>query len=317
VKVYRQPGEIPKIASPVCTMGTFDGVHLGHRKTIAQLIENAKKAGGESVLLSFEPHPRLVLYPDDHRLELIQSLEQRVASLEDTGLAHLILYPFTKELSRTAASDFVREVLVKRIGIAGMTIGYNHQFGRNREGNLSLLKELGSAYHFKVDVVDALEINSEKVSSTKIREAVKSGEIPKANQYLGRNFGFSGTVVTGNQIGGKMGFPTVNIVPLAMHQLIPGNGVYAVRVTMGGNQLKGMCNIGYRPTVSDSGELRIEIHLLDFDREVYGEGIELEFIQRIRDEQKFPSREALQMQLKQDEITCRELLSVGVAGNLG
>ncbi|MCG8575248.1 MAG: bifunctional riboflavin kinase/FAD synthetase [Flavobacteriales bacterium] len=310
MKVYEIDKEFPKIKNPVLTLGTFDGVHLGHQKILRFLKEGADRHEGETVLFTFFPHPRMVLHPDDHNLSLIQTIEKRIEMLDRFGLDNLILYPFTKEFSRTPATEFIRDIMVNQLSVKMMTIGYNHHFGRNREGSIQLLEELGHVYDFEVKEIPALRVEEKSISSTKIRNAILEGDILTANEYLGRSFGFEGTVVQGNQIGSQIGFPTANIDPKGPHQLIPEKGVYAVKAKIAGKIYSGMCNIGYRPTVTSSGERRIELHIFNFDQRIYGEELELFFINRIREEVEFASLDELKAQLKKDEESCRTILDV-------
>lgn len=309
MKVYRSIEEIPSIKNPVVTLGTYDGVHLGHQEIISFLKRNAERIGGETVLFTFHPHPRMVLHPDDHGMKLIQSIDERISKLERFGIDHLILFPFTEEFSRLSATEFVRDNLVNKINVAVMNIGYNHHFGRNREGNLELLKELGIVYDFQVEEIPAFRTGDISISSTKIRKAIHSGDLKTAQKYLGEAFAFKGSVVRGDQIGTKIGFPTANIEPESPNQIIPASGVYAVKVHFGNHELKGMMNIGLRPTVSSKKEQRLEVHLFDFNDDIYDEVLHITFIERIRDEQEFESLEALTMQLKNDQATCISMLA--------
>ncbi|MGB1104541.1 MAG: bifunctional riboflavin kinase/FAD synthetase [Crocinitomicaceae bacterium] len=309
MKVYRSIEEIPSIKNPVVTLGTYDGVHLGHQEIISFLKRNAERIGGETVLFTFHPHPRMVLHPDDHGMKLIQSIDERISKLERFGIDHLILFPFTEEFSRLSATEFVRDILVNKINVAAMNIGYNHHFGRNREGNLELLKELGIVYDFQVEEIPAFRTGDISISSTKIRKAIHSGDLKTAQKYLGEAFAFKGSVVRGDQIGTKIGFPTANIEPESPNQIIPASGVYAVKVHFGNHELKGMMNIGLRPTVSSKKEQRLEVHLFDFNNDIYDEVLHITFIERIRDEQEFESLEALTKQLKNDQATCISMLA--------
>lgn len=309
MKVYRSVDEIPSIKNPVVTLGTYDGVHLGHQEIISFLKKNAKRTGGETVLFTFHPHPRMVLYPEDHGMKLIQSIDERIEKLERFGIDHLILFPFTEEFSRLSATEFVRDILVNKLNVSMMTIGYNHHFGRNREGNLELLKELGIVYDFKVEEIPAFRTGDISISSTKIRKAIQCGDLQTAKLYLGESFSFKGKVVRGDQIGSKIGFPTANMQLLTPHQIIPTNGVYAVKVKYANRTIKGMMNIGQRPTVSELKEQRIEVHLFDFNEDIYDNIIDVQFIARVRDEQEFESLEALTNQLKNDQATCLHMLA--------
>lgn len=290
------------------TTGTFDGVHIGHRQILKRLQEVAEKNDGETVLFTLYPHPRLVLNPDLD-LRLITTLEEKVELLRDAGLQHLIVYPFTQEFSRTSSLAFVRNIMVNAIGAKKLVIGYDHHFGRNREGTFDHLKEFGPVYGFDVEEIPAQDVDHVKVSSTKIREALMQGDVQLANMYLNSTFMITGYVVKGNRLGHELGFPTANIELTDEHKLIPADGVYAVRAKRLDKDevLKGMCNIGHRPTVS--GRTRtIEVNLFDFREDLYGDHMRLYFEDRIRDEQKFENLDALREQLKQDEQRVRQIL---------
>lgn len=307
LKVHHSLENIPIIKKPVLTIGTFDGVHLGHQSILSHLKKTAQKIGGESVVFTFHPHPRVALNPDDHGLELIQTLEDRIEKLERNGIDHLILFPFTKEFSRLSATEFVRNILVNQLHIHTLTIGYNHHFGRNREGSIDLLKELAPVYGFAVDEIPAYVESEKSVSSTKIRDAISNGNAIEARQLLGEVYHFSGRVVAGDKIGSKIGFPTANI-NVSQLQLIPKKGVFAVKVKVDGQICEGMMNIGNRPTISDGGERRVEINLFDFSENLYGKDLVVYLIDKVRDEKNFQSIEVLTEQLKQDENLCRHIL---------
>jgi riboflavin kinase/FMN adenylyltransferase len=250
----------------------------------------------------------LVLQPDSD-LKLITTIEEKAALLEEAGLDHLIFYPFTREFSRTSSLEFVRNILVNAIGAKKLVIGYDHHFGRNREGTFEHLKEFGPVYGFEVEEIPAEDVDDVKVSSTKIRAAILEGDVALANRYLNSTFMLSGFVVKGNRLGHTIGFPTANIELAESHKLIPKDGVYAVRAKSleNGLEFKGMCNIGHRPTVQGTTK-SIEVNLFDFDGDIYGEHMRLFFVERVRDEEKFADLEALRMQLAKDEIRCREIL---------
>lgn len=313
MKVYNSLDEVPALKNPVVTLGTFDGVHLGHQQIIDFLKESAARVDGETVLFTFHPHPRMVLHPDDHNLELIQSIDKRIARLEEAGIDHLILHPFTLDFARQTATEFVRNVLVNKLNVRVMTIGYNHHFGRNRAGNLELLQELGPIYNFEVQEIPAFRHGDLSISSTKIRRAIKDGDMTKANAFLGTAFSFSGTVTQGDQIGTSIGYPTANISGLEETQVIPAKGVYAVKVKVNGEMKNGMMNIGYRPTVSSEHEKRIEVNIFEFDQNIYGTQIELFVIAKVRDEQSFADLDELKSQLGQDEINCKRILDQSTA----
>lgn len=310
LKVYYSLEEVPKIKNPVLTLGTFDGVHLGHQKIIQYLKESAKKREGETVLFTFHPHPRMVLHPKDHNLELIQGIEKRIQRLGEEGIDHLVLVPFTLEFAKQSATEFVRNILVNKLGVSLLTIGYNHHFGKNREGDLKLLRVLANTYNFEVQEIEALRIGERGVSSTKIRESIKNGEITKANEALGSTFCFSGEVEEGDKIGTSIGYPTANIGKIEETQVLPESGVFAVKVKILDQLLSGMLNIGYRPTVSNKKVKKVEVHLFDFNEQIYGSKIEVFLVNKIRDEQVFESLDKLKEQLKQDEIDSKHILDL-------
>ncbi|APG65997.1 riboflavin biosynthesis protein RibF [Tenacibaculum todarodis] len=283
------------------TIGTFDGVHIGHQKIIENLVAEAKEKGHKSVVLTFFPHPRMVLQKDVS-IELINSIDERAKLLEKTGLDCLIIHPFSKEFSRLTALDFVRDVLVNQLNISKLVIGYDHHFGKNREGNITQLTEYSHLYNFTVEEIPAQDIDSVSVSSTKIRKALASGNLKTANKYLGHNFSIFGKVVNGKQLGGKIGFPTANISVAENYKLIPKTGVYVVKSLLDNKIVFGMMNIGTRPTVNGIHQT-IEVHFFDFNQDLYGKNLTIELLYFLRDEQKFDSVETLILQLKKDEET--------------
>ena len=307
MKVYHSIDEFQQVKGAVVTTGTFDGVHVGHRKIINRLNEIARTIDGESVLLTFHPHPRMVLFPDDHGLELITTMDEKIELLEDAGIDNLIIHPFTKEFSRKTSLEFIREVLVEKIGTSVLVIGYDHHFGRNREGSFEHLRESGPLYGFKVEEISVQDVDDVAVSSTKIRNALHDGDVSTASKYLSHPFQLKGTVVHGDKLGRKIGFPTANIQIDSDSKIIPANGVYACYVLLGEDKLKGMLNIGMRPTVSGE-ERRIEVHVFDLNREFYGESITLKLKERIRDEEKFESVEQLKERLAVDKEIATSML---------
>ncbi|MFC2175852.1 bifunctional riboflavin kinase/FAD synthetase [Bacteroidota bacterium] len=286
MKVYHSINDFKKVKGAVVTTGTFDGVHIGHRKIISRLNELAKKMGGESVLLTFNPHPRMVLFPDDHGLELITSMEERIQLLAEAGVQNLIVHPFTKEFSRISSIDFVRNILVDKLGTEVLVIGYDHHFGRNREGSFEHLKEYGPVYGFNVEEISVQDVEDVAVSSTKIRKALQEGKVDTAEKYLAAPFQLTGIVVHGDKLGRKLGYPTANLEIKEPYKVIPANGVYAVYVYVSGKKLKGMLNIGTRPTVEGSAR-RVEVNIFEFDEDLYGQELTVELKNRIRDEKKF------------------------------
>lgn len=306
MRVFQDFEELKQIPNPVLTIGTFDGVHIGHQKIIEQLNHEADKIGGESVLFTFYPHPRMVLFPDSHGLKLIQTQSEKVDKLRRMGLKNVIVVPFTKEFSRLTAIEFVRDLLVNLINVKKLVIGYDHQFGKNREGTLEFLKDVSEVYGFEVIEIPAQEIDEVNVSSTKIRNALLSGDVATANSFLGEPFELNGLVVSGDHIGRQIGFPTANLQIDSEIKLIPLNGVYAVEVEINESTiLKGMMNVGTRPTVSSSSEHRIEIHLFDFDGDLYGKYITVRLLHYLRKEMRFEDLESLKLQIREDETLVR------------
>jgi riboflavin kinase / FMN adenylyltransferase len=307
--VHTDLSTFTNVQRPVLTTGTFDGVHLGHQTILHRLKEVAQREEGKSVLLTFYPHPRMVLYPNDNDLKLLSTQKEKIELLEAAGLDHLLVIPFSRTFSRLHALDFVRDVLVDTLRIHAMVIGYDHRFGRNREGDINLLRQLGEAYDFQVEEIPAQVIDHVKVSSTKVRDALLKGDVHLANDLLGYAYGISGVVVKGDQRGRTIGFPTANVATIDPFKLIPANGVYAVNVTLKDGEHKGMMNIGVRPTVEGHGERTIEVHLFDFDRDIYGEPITVRLRHRLREEVRFDGLDALKAQLLKDRTNALQALS--------
>ena len=288
------------------TIGTFDGVHFGHQKILEKLVSEAKAAGKKSVLLTFFPHPRMVLQKNA-KIEMINTIDERSALLEKTGLDYLIIHPFSKAFSRTSALEFVRDTLVNTLNISKLIIGYDHHFGKNREGNIDQLTEYSHLYDFTVEEILAQDIDDVSVSSTKIRRALAGGNLKTANNYLGYNFMLNGLVVNGKQLGGKIGYPTANIDVQEAYKLIPKTGVYVVQSTIEDKTIFGMMNIGSRPTV-DGNHQTIEVHFFDFNQDLYGKHLTISLLYFLRDEHKFDAISSLVLQLKKDEETARNYI---------
>jgi riboflavin kinase/FMN adenylyltransferase len=295
--------------NPVVTIGSFDGVHKGHVQVIASLQRVARQLQGETVIISFEPHPREVLYPLEKPPGILTTLEEKVKILERLGVDHLLILPFTRELAELEYDRFVRDILVEQIGVKGLVVGYDHRFGKNRAGTFESLKALSAYYHFFLEQEVAYEENQINISSTKIRNALQTGDIERVNDFLGYTYSIMGDVVTGDKIGRQLGFPTANLQLPDSRKLLPATGVYVVQVLIDGQQYGGMLNIGVRPTVLANGEPRIEVHIFDFSKEIYGAPIELKLLTRIRGEQYFPDIDSLAFQLKQDQVAARNYLS--------
>lgn len=290
------------------TQGTFDGVHLGHQSILKKLVDMARKEMGVSALLTFYPHPRLVLYPDDNALRLLTTLEEKSRILEELGLDYLIVLPFTQEFSRMEPYQFIRDVLVNSLQMSHFIIGHDHRFGRNREGSISDLEEMAPIFNYTVEQIPARDIENAIISSTKIRNAILSGDMPKAAGFLGRPYHLSGIVIHGRKMGHTLGYPTANVGELDPYKLIPPNGVYAVRVECQKVFRSGMLNIGNNPTFA-TAKWSVETHIFDFHGLLYGEAMNILFIQRMRDEIRFDTLEDLKSQLQKDEREARNLLS--------
>ena len=291
----------------ILTIGTFDGVHIGHQKIIERLNQIKELKNERSVILTFFPHPRRVL---DHSqdIRMLTTMEEKIKLLDRFGLDHLIIEPFTREFSRLSALDFVRDILVNKLHIRKLVIGYDHRFGKNREGNFDQLTEYGELYGFDVEMITAQEIQNVSVSSTKIRRAIENGDMHTANTYLGYNYLLTGPVIKGQGIGRKINFPTVNLEIEESYKLIPKNGVYTVRASFDATRVFGIMNIGFRPTVGGTART-IEIHLLDYEGDLYGKRLQVEVLHRIRDEKKFRDITELSEEIRKDEMTARSWLS--------
>lgn len=310
MKIYTNFDEIGQIPNPVLTIGTFDGVHVGHQKIIERLNQRANEVGGESVLFTFFPHPRMVIHPTKHEIKLIQTQEEKIEKLARLGLKHLIVFPFTKEFSTLTADEFVSQFLVAKLHVHTIIVGYDHQFGKDREGNLQFLESCSLKYGFSTEEISAQEINDVNISSSKIRTALANGDIFTANHYLNEAFEMCGTVIHGNKLGRTLGFPTANLEIHDVLKLIPRNGVYGVKVALeSGREYEGMMNIGTRPTFDDSLKTHIEVHLFDFKEDIYNQKIRISLRVRVREEQKFGNIEMLKQQLTQDEIFVRNYFS--------
>lgn len=289
--------------NPVVTIGTFDGVHLGHRKIIARLHDLAASINGESVIFTFDPHPRKVVAPSETNLRLLTTLEEKIALFEQAGIDHLIAYPFTPEFARLTYEEFVEQILVGQIHTQSLVVGYDHKFGKGRQGDFDLLKSCADRLGFQIEKLDVLLMNESNVSSTKIREAIQVGDFETANTYLGYAFTIHGMVVEGQRLGRTIGYPTANIDAMDPDKIIPGYGVYAVQVKVRNQTYTGMLNIGSRPTVNHNADHRtVEVNLFDFSDDIYGEPVEVVFYHKLREEQKFASLDALKEQLAKDRI---------------
>lgn len=298
------------LAAPVVTLGIFDGVHRGHRTLLDILVSRASETNGESVVVTFSPHPRLVLEQDNIKLSFLTTMEEKKVLLEKANVDHLIILEFSKHFSKIHACDFVDDILVKKIGTKHLIIGYNHHFGRRGEGDFKTIKECAKSLDFVVEQVQGFHTEEGAISSSLIRDALLNGRLDFANNMLGYFYSVYGTVTGGKQIGRSIGFPTANIKPADQYKLIPGNGVYAVDVLLDEKRFRGMLSIGSNPTVNtDTSARSIEVHILNFDGNIYGKGISVIFRKRLRDEKKFDNTNQLANQMEIDKADTIRLLS--------
>ncbi|MBN7816711.1 bifunctional riboflavin kinase/FAD synthetase [Algoriphagus pacificus] len=307
MKIYEGLSDIPKIPNPVVTSGTFDGVHLGHQKILNRIREIARNIQGETVLITFWPHPRLVLYPDEHKLRLLSTFEEKTKLLRSFGIDHLVTIPFTKEFSQLSSREFIEMVLVDKIQTKKLVIGYDHRFGKNREGSFEYLQQHHSKFGFELEEISRQDVDEIGVSSTKIRTALETGNISTATSCLGRPYELNGLVIKGQQIGRSIGFPTANIHIPNDYKLIPKDGVYAVEASVNGSLYKAMLNIGNRPTVGGTKKT-VEAHLFDFQGDLYDKQVTIYLRAFLREEQKFENLEALKNQLALDQKMAKSLL---------
>lgn len=307
MKVYNCIKDFKPQANAVVTIGTFDGVHHGHQAIFDRMKEEAAKRNGTTVLITFSPHPRMVLQKDSQNLKFINTYQKKLERIEKAGIEHLVVIEFTKEFANNSSEDFISQYVVKYVQPQLIVIGYDHHFGKNREGNIELLEQLKTKYDFEVIQVPPYYVDGQPVSSTRVRKLLHEGNVREANLMLGYEYALTGKVVRGNAIGRTIGFPTANIETPQEFKLIAANGVYVCRALIKGRLYKGMGNIGVRPTI-DHGELTIEINIFDFDEDIYDETITILFVDRLRDEEKFESLDALKQQLVKDREQSIQLL---------
>ena len=298
--IFTDIDALPAFTDAVITIGTFDGVHEGHKVILRSVVDHARSAGGESVLLTFDPHPRKLLFPNQP-LGIITPLAQKLDLISEEGIQHIVVAPFTKAFSNLSAREYVEDFLVGIFHPRSIIIGYDHRFGHDRTGNIDLLKHYSAIYNYELVEIPAQLIDDAAVSSTKIRQAIIEGRVEDVTHMLGRNYSITGTVVHGNKLGRTIGYPTANVEPCDKDQVVPANGVYAIKATVENTTYDGMLSIGYNPTVTDKKVLRIEANLFDFDADIYGSNMELLFIKKLRDEQKFESLDALKRQIDSDK----------------
>ncbi len=307
MRIFRSTENLPEFRNGVLTIGTFDGVHSGHQEIIRRINELAANINGENIIMSFHPHPRMVLHKDDSDLKMLNTLDEKISLLSNLGVDNLIIIPFSEKFSKISAESYVRDFIWGEIKPRKVVIGYNHRFGNNREGDINLMREMGKELGFEVEEIEAQMVEDISVSSTKIRKALIEGDVETANSLLGRCYSISGKVVRGAQMGKKLGFPTANIFVKDTSKLIPANGVYAVKTRVDDKTYGGMMNIGFRPTFNGQHQT-IEVHIFDFKSEVYGVELVIEFVAPIRQEVKFKSAEELMNQLTKDKLTSMKIL---------
>jgi riboflavin kinase/FMN adenylyltransferase len=309
MRIYHQIDDFTRLTNAVVTSGTFDGVHLGHQKILARLKDVAEKSGGETVVITYWPHPRLLLKPEDTSLKLLNTFEEKAELLKEQGIQHLLRIPFTKEFSQLTSKEFISSILIDKIGTKKLVIGYDHRFGNNREGSFEQLKLSAPTYGFEVEEIARQDVDHVTVSSSKIRKALEEADLDTASHLLGRKYSLSGRVVKGDKLGRVLGYPTANIELDSRLKLIPSDGIYAVTILYEHTLYKGMLYIGNRPTVDGSKRV-IEVNLFDFAKEIYGETLTVYFHQLIRLDSKFQDLEALKTQLGLDKLEALRLLSV-------
>ncbi len=309
MQIHQDLDRITRIHHPVVTIGTFDGVHLGHQKILNRLGEIAKDIDGETVLVSFWPHPRMVLNPDNHNIRLLSTFEEKIDLLNEQGIHHLVSIPFTKSFSQTSSQQFVEDILIKKIGTEKLVIGYDHRFGRGREGGFEHLKANQDKYGFELEEISRQDIDNNGVSSTKIRNALETGDLSTAKSFLGRPYELRGIVVKGQQIGRSIGFPTANISVPHPYKLIPMDGVYVVEVEWEDVRREGVMNIGKRPTLNGQNQT-VEVHVFDFEGNLYGKPLKVYFHQFLRGEKKFESLESLKSQIEKDKLAAMSFFNL-------
>lgn len=300
MRIYYSIDDFSPVKNAVVTSGTFDGVHVGHKKILSRLTEIARKTGGETVVITFWPHPRLVLYPDDSQLRLLNTFEEKAELLKKQGVHHLLRIPFTKEFSQLSSEAFITNILVEKIGTRKLVIGYDHHFGKNREGSFEQLKLNGPKYGFEVEEIPRQDIDNIAVSSTKIRQSIEAADMATASHLLGQPYTLSGRVIKGDQIGRQLGYPTANLEVDSLHKLIPADGIYAVHVHHSSERYRGALYIGNRPTVDGTKKV-IEVNIFNFSREIYGESLTIEFHAFIRHDKKLNSLDELKNQIATDK----------------
>jgi riboflavin kinase/FMN adenylyltransferase len=308
VRIFHNISETSDLKDTIVTIGTFDGVHLGHQKILKKLVELKNKNGGETLLFTFDPHPRKVLFPEQRDLKLITTTQEKCELLKQFGIDNVLVFPFTIEFSKMSAEDYISNIISETLKTKTLVIGYDHRFGSNREGNIETLKKVSGNYNFDLIEIPAQEINQLNISSTRIRKAIEEGEIEVANSFLGYSFFMSGIVIKGKQLGRTIGYPTANIELLDLDKIKPKTGVYAVNIIIDQIYFRGMLNVGYNPTTDSDRIQKIEVNIFDFNKDIYGKIIKIEFIKHLRNEVKFANLDELKEQLAKDKIACEKIV---------
>jgi riboflavin kinase / FMN adenylyltransferase len=300
LKVYHSLREFNPVENLVVTIGTFDGVHLGHRKLINTMKQEAAAIKGETLILTFFPHPRMVLYPDEHGVQLLTTIREKIQLLDEAGLDHLVIHAFDKEFSELSARDFIKSILDEKLHTTKLVIGHDHRFGKQREGGIELLLAAAPEHGFQVEKIPEADVNNITVSSTRIRNALKLGKVETAKAFLGRPYSLTGMIVHGKKLGRTIGYPTANVYIPEDYKLIPAEGVYVVEALLESNKYFGLLSIGRRPTIEENGEISIEVFLFDFNDEIYGMEITLKLLHFLRADMKFETVEQLTARIKED-----------------
>ena len=308
MKIYHGIEDFMRLQYAVVTSGTFDGVHVGHQKILSRLREAAARNDGETVVITFWPHPRLVLHPEDTTLKLLNTFEEKAELLKQQGIQHLVRIPFTREFSQLSSEEFITKIIVETIGTKKLIIGHDHHFGKNREGSFEQLKLNAPKYGFEVEEIPRQDVDHVGVSSTKIRKAIEEGDIETASHFLGNPYSITGRVVIGDKLGRILGYPTANLELDTAYKLVPADGIYAVTVRYGHQQFKGMLYIGNRPTVQGM-KRNIEVNIFDFDKDIYGESLTIYFHKLIRRDTRFNDLEELKEQLHMDKEEALKVLT--------
>lgn len=308
-KVYYNLDNLPDLKGTIITIGTFDGVHKGHKKILQRMNELKQNTGLSTLVFTFDPHPRKVLFPEQKDLKLITTTDEKISLLSAEGIDYVLVYPFSKKFSEISSEEYITKILKEKLQVRKIIIGYDHRFGNNREGNIDTLRSYSSALDFDVYEISAEDINNINISSSQIRKSIEKGDMEMAADFLGYDFFITGIVTEGKKLGRTIGYPTANIKIANPDKISPAIGVYAVTVVVQGSEFKGMLNIGTNPTTDTDDKIKIEVNIFDFDKTIYGENIRINFVKRLRDEVKFANLEVLKEQLHQDKIDTLNVLN--------